>query len=1075
MGSNVSRHYQQNSSTVPQSLGDVDLIILRRIQAIIDSCVGVLKQPDFLDFDDPLTNEHLSDLSHLLYQSFPTQKAGHNDLYSLNQYLFRSSTFSLFGHLILNSQTFINYTKKIEKVIIYKILHVITGTPGMGKTASRFPFITLLMSFGVESVTTLKDGEQVYVFKRREKRERTGTAKISMDVSSGTLPDFETPSYLYTFDVHSFKVPKSALPPAEPKGNLKEKLYVPDAVELPGPEESKPGWTLLGSVSVPSVEHFPYFLRLLVGHQSDTLTATNPPNADNQICQEPSLVVVNRLENTKWHVVDDLTISEDSMLQRDTNYVLFTSPKGSRWKNVGTPEKTDRRLTLEYVVPKYTPQEQAALLNTMGTRGISETHVDDTLQGVELFSFVPRFVLNPGSSLDAMSNADKPGTDLSCIDPQDLFTDKVSHKLIHFSCPQYDCHNWHTEFATELARWITLNTYNTTMQEKYIETLENMSESAEFNQQRGAVFHALVSESILGGFWFTSAKHFFSDESLLDGVQLPPPIGESFVYLRNSVCMRKVFLPDMKTIDVNELNDFEEKWARLFSTPNREASQTNIDDDTSNLERNTRQARRNKAQAKKPSPHTMHSDVDEAVQATINHDEENPEQMLRDESHAKCFTFYLKPIGGNNAGFDSLLLFFKVHEEQGELKLDDLSAMFIQSTLAKAHPISDSGANLMYLWLKLLCTVYGLSEQHIHPFFFFVKQPSVSKISLTRDYPAESFMPRENVWVMDGHARELKEILLARTGRLVLSAATTLEPNTNPTHFRCYFCDQIVKEYFPCHHCKKIPDKYEEARRTRKEQSLSQTKEQSSSKTEDQMFDTPYSNQTQENDDHIFEFDLIPTRPLNPGNGANPVQPEQKWIDLSYPYPERQIPKSKRSMTPFDRLKVVMVGVGGQTVSTYEHDFTSNEQERKRLRFDVSHSQPIPNIFTYSPQRPNDPQPSVPIDETWNRVLSSDSEQKIVVGNEFNNTTSHLLTSVRLVRVWANERRIGLSGDIRNGVLSMGEQHSPHEDVSDKLENKGVPLAQLHLPMNFFPKQTLLLGTRRILTPFEIRGDSLSC
>ncbi|KAK2940152.1 hypothetical protein BLNAU_24946 [Blattamonas nauphoetae] len=83
---------------------------------------------------------------------------------------------------------------------------------------------------------------------------------------------------------------------------------------------------------------------------------------------------------------------------------------------------------------------------------------------------------------------------------------------------------------------------------------------------------------------------------------------------------------------------------------------------------------------------------------------------VRNESAAKCFTFYLKPLGGNNAGFDSVLLFFKVHKERDGLKIDDLCVMFIQSTLAKEHPISDTGANLMFLWLALLCAVQNKNK-----------------------------------------------------------------------------------------------------------------------------------------------------------------------------------------------------------------------------------------------------------------------------------------------------------------------------------------------------------------------------
>ncbi|KAK2940466.1 hypothetical protein BLNAU_24621 [Blattamonas nauphoetae] len=981
MGNNISRHIQSDKPERPLNLGNDDLSILRRIQGIIDSCVGVLKQPDFLDFDNQLTNEELSDLSHLLYQSFPTEKAEHNDRYSLKQYLFRSSIFSLFGHLILNSQTFINYTKNINTEVIYKILHVITGTPGMGKSASRFPFITLLMSFGVESVTTKKDGERVYVFKRKNKV-RTGTTTISMDVSSGTPLNFDTPSYLYTFDVYSFEEPERTDVYAEKIEKVKEKVYIPNALKLPGPNKSKPGWTLLGSVSVPSVEHFPYFLRLLVGHQSDTLTATNPPNVDNQICQGSPLVVVNRLENTKWHVVDEITISVRSKLLRDTNYVLFTSPKGSRWKQLGADEKMCRCLTLEYVVPKYTPQEQAALLNTMGTRGITPDELHQIHQGLEHFSFIPRHVLQKETPIAAVYAVYKSGKDIGSIEPGDLFTDK------------YDCHNWHTEFATELARWITLDTFNTTMQEKYIETLKSLSDNAEFNQHREAAFHAFVSDAILGGFCQRSARKLLSDE-MLDDIQLPPPLGESFVHMRYSGSMWKASLPDIKTIPVEKLSDFDEKWAFLFSSP-------------------------------------MHPCF---ISSTT--------LLNRDDSDAKCFTFCAKPLGGNDVGFSSVLLFFKVHEEQGELKIDDICVMFIKSTLANYTFASVITSDLMFLFLTLLCRVYGLSEQHIHPFVFFVKQPATNFFLLKREYPADSFIPRDNVWVMDAHARDLKEAILTHPGRLILSAATALPPNTNPTHFRCFFCDRIITEFFPDHHCEAIPEKYEEALTVRSIQGATR---------------------------HILEFNLISTQPANLGIGRDERRRYVERIELDCPCPNKLIPKSNRKMTAFHKMDVVMVGVGGEPESLLSECHIADEPEQTKLRFEVSQTHPIPNIFTYFTRRPNAPRPPQSATSLIPAVAFRGTKTRLILLNEFSDPTSRLPTSARMIDLWANQQRIGFGGQMGDDVLSMGAQHPPHDNFGALLENKEVPLACIHLPMSIFPKQTLLLGTRQILTPFEIRG-----
>ncbi|KAK2940074.1 hypothetical protein BLNAU_25016 [Blattamonas nauphoetae] len=940
---------------------------------MIDSCVGVLKQSDFLDFDSKLTNKELSDLSHLLYQSFPTMKGNPNDTNPLKQYLFRSSTFSLFGHVIFNSQTFIDSETKVTLDFKHPILHVITGTPGMGKSASRFPFITLLMSFGVESATTTKVGEQVYVFKRKKKKLRTGTTKICMDDSDGGLSDCYTPSYLYTYDVFVFKEHGTAK--KETKKVFSEKAYDPNVADLSDPKALPTGWTHLGNVFVPSVDHFPYFLRLLVDNQRKTLKKQRTLKVDVNILRESTvargsllspecflipgspiqkeekdeeeehtkeeveeehtkeeveeeedeeeedeeeeyteeyteeedeeekhteeedkeeveeeeeepaigiyvkepmillkgsvikensvlakgsslctLTVVNRLENTKWHVVDEfvtffstpfsLTFSDGLGLEPDTNYVLFTSPKGSRWKKVNTTPKTHKCYTVEYFVPKYKPQEQAALLNTLGEQTITPEHVEEAIQGVELFSFIPRFVLHSDSAMTAITQFTSAKT-LTNINPKDLFTDIVSHKMVHFSCPQYDCHNWYTEFATELARWIALRTFNTTMKKEYIKTLKSMSPSAEFNQQRGALFHSFVSDAILGGFHLTSPKRLLSStkqpppEALPKDVGLPQPIGESYVYLRNSESMRKASLPDIKKIPVEKLENFDQKWEIFFSSPM-------IPCDVSSATLIFRG-----------------DNVTKDSRTFISHGIQMQRPRVRNESAAKCFTFYLKPLGGNNAGFDSVLLFFKVHKERDGLKIDDLCVMFIQSTLAKEHPISDTGANLMFLWLALLCAVTRTRSSHR------TKQGQVTD--------------REQG---QGTAREQRHI-----------QRITFDP--------------------------------------------------------------------------VFVFNL-----LTPSADSDDIQSEVKGIDLGFPQVKGRIPISRKTLDEFDMLDVVMVGVEKQIEPPYYVKPTPNEQEQATLRFEVSHTRPIPNIFTYFPRRPNGPRPSQLFVETRKDVTFGHEDAK---------------------------------------------------------------------------------------------------
>ncbi|KAK2951479.1 hypothetical protein BLNAU_13636 [Blattamonas nauphoetae] len=145
MGNAAGTRLKPPPQDKPEEINEADLVLCRKLQIILDSCVGVLHRNDFLDFNCELDDADLRDLSRFLYLSFPTLPKAANQKYKLKPYLFRSAILSIFGHIIVNSMTYIK-----RNSLDNPFLHVVTGTPGLGKSASRFPFITLLMSFGVE-------------------------------------------------------------------------------------------------------------------------------------------------------------------------------------------------------------------------------------------------------------------------------------------------------------------------------------------------------------------------------------------------------------------------------------------------------------------------------------------------------------------------------------------------------------------------------------------------------------------------------------------------------------------------------------------------------------------------------------------------------------------------------------------------------------------------------------------------------------------------------------------------------------------------------------------------------------
>ncbi|KAK2954525.1 hypothetical protein BLNAU_10545 [Blattamonas nauphoetae] len=324
-------------------------------------------------------------------------------------------------------------------------------------------------------------------------------------------------------------------------------------------------------------------------------------------------------------------------------------------------------------------------------------------------------------------------------------------------------------------------------------------------------------------------------------------------------------------------------------------------------------------------------------------------------------------------------------EGQEDLKIEDLSVIFIQSTLAVNHTISKSGADLMFQWLTLLSAVFQLNNGHIHPFIFFVKQPTIQKFSLLKHNNSESFIPTNNVWVMDGHARESSEDHHALTGQLLLSYKATLESNTNSNHFRCYFCNRILTEFFPNHHCRNIQKKMSF--------SLDRRTEDTFWNLTPTMFEEPSPNtQTspptpeQPPQEHPFVpkfvFDLIWSRQRDRNPDSDELQRQLIGIDFVYPDTEHA-PTFINRLGEFDIMTVEMVRVGEQTVSPLSVISTSNEKDKAKLRLTFSHSDPIPTIFTYFPRRQEAPQTPQPTISLLPVSAFCSTETRHIVLNEF--------------------------------------------------------------------------------------------
>ncbi|KAK2940958.1 hypothetical protein BLNAU_24134 [Blattamonas nauphoetae] len=99
----------------------------------------------------------------------------------------------------------------------------------------------------------------------------------------------------------------------------------------------------LREVEVPSIHHFPHFLRLFVDR-----------------CDQ----IHNPLEGKTWHIVDDLILSSDD-LKRSHHYVLLTTPNQTRLKQVAFLADPSLISLALYVLPKYTLTEEVNMLNAI--------------------------------------------------------------------------------------------------------------------------------------------------------------------------------------------------------------------------------------------------------------------------------------------------------------------------------------------------------------------------------------------------------------------------------------------------------------------------------------------------------------------------------------------------------------------------------------------------------------------------------------------------------------------------------------------------------------------------------------
>ncbi|KAK2949881.1 hypothetical protein BLNAU_15184 [Blattamonas nauphoetae] len=395
-----------DAAASPPTKGTV--FITKDIQAALKDFTSAYDSlpPQIPNFEQKTRPVKLFNKANYMYKSVPTSQSTNNFLERPIDLLFRPSTYSLFSHILFNSN---GYTKTCFSLSPSPaIFHIVTGTPGIGKSALRMPLFTLTLSLGANEVKTARKGEPSFIFVNKnqinfdtkqipcdydeqscqsDKLTSNGKAIVSINRKVRNPDNIIRDTFCYTYKV------KMSLPW---EGKEEDESYHPNHV-FSSPTE-------IGEVTVPSIHYFPHFFKLFV-------------NNKNQI--------ENHLRGTTWHIVDDFTLDSYYIPPRD-HVVLLTSHVKERWCHISGPKDVKAPILI-YNVPTLLFPEM-----------------------IHMFNAIPcpfEYNIDPNS----MMMKSRESIHTQGMIPRDVFTPRIRndiYRTIHPSSPQFDPVNWYTQHAT---------------------------------------------------------------------------------------------------------------------------------------------------------------------------------------------------------------------------------------------------------------------------------------------------------------------------------------------------------------------------------------------------------------------------------------------------------------------------------------------------------------------------------------------------------------------------------------------------------------------------------------------------
>ncbi|KAK2947494.1 hypothetical protein BLNAU_17580 [Blattamonas nauphoetae] len=416
-----------------------DQMIFRNLQISIDSSIGPLHQTEIPNFEEDTEHVKPFNKANYMYKSISTIQGKNNCRLPPIDFLFRPSTYSLFSHILFNSNGYAN-TCSLH-ILNEAIFHIVTGTPGIGKSVLRMPLIALTMTLGVNEVKTARKGEPSFIFRnrnkindntkqipcdydeeslQREKLDPIGQATITINRGDDTVVHIERDTFCYTYDV--FMCPPTS----------ENKVYDPNTKYKSSRR--------IGKLIIPSIHHFPHFFKLFVNH-------------NNQ--------VENRLRGTTWHIVDDYNLRSTNIPDCE-HVVLLTSPVEKRWEKINLP---DHRIApvFMYNVPTLLFPEMIHMFNAIPCPYNFNTDKYSLMMrsqlSVHYHGMILRHVFDPHTVI--RENSLTNGTPA-----------KLNYRYTHASSPQFDPMNWFTQYATQEASQIVPDRTAEGNKEAYLSTVE---------------------------------------------------------------------------------------------------------------------------------------------------------------------------------------------------------------------------------------------------------------------------------------------------------------------------------------------------------------------------------------------------------------------------------------------------------------------------------------------------------------------------------------------------------------------------------------------------------------------------